>query len=148
MREIKFRVWDNDKKQMLYQEDNTTRNSSVMECQIAFDELGHCVFVRYYGEDSCFEIKNTELMQYTGLKDKNGVEIFEGDIIKLSYLSPLDNKEKVSLYRVEEMQNGYYAIKEVTDKQRGDSGLFLHFQRCEVVGNIYENPELLEGEKK
>lgn len=137
MREIKFRAWDKKNKVM-----HDRVQAGCNQQNISF--VCHSVWDKDLKEWVHFDDYCGEIMQYTGLKDKNGKEIFEGDIIKLSYLSSLDNNEKVSLYKVEEMQNGYYAIKEVTDKQRGDSGLFLHFKRCEVVGNIYDNPELLK----
>ena len=145
MREIKFRAWDNDKKQMLYQEDNTTRNNSVMECQIAFDELGYCVFVRYYGEDSCFEIKNTELMQYTGLKDKNGKEIFEGDIINTTVLG-IDHAIIVEVKFIHGCF-GFFTTKRKVYEAGAVLPVFAVLApgvNVEVIGNIYENKNLLQ----
>jgi len=75
-----------------------------------------------------------EIMQYTGLKDKNGKEIYEGDIVQ--------NKEKEN-YRVAWNINGLWSYKRTSD----NASFMQDYWEAEVIGNIYENPELLEGEK-
>lgn len=78
-----------------------------------------------------------EIMQYTGLKDMNGVEIYEGDIVKHYYIYP-DGK-KCSVYPIEWGKIGY------SDKGIGWILDPEDVERIEVIGNIYENPELLQG---
>ena len=83
---------------------------------------------RYYAGSS-FEVVPETVGQYTGLTDKNGKKIFEGDIVKIS------NDE---IFEVKYEDGGFTA------------GLFLgdwDYGHVEVIGNIYDNPELLEVEK-
>ena len=77
-----------------------------------------------------------ELMQSTGLKDKNGKEIFEGDIVKMAK----DVYSKPTYYEVVRHRGGAYRLE---SKQHGCE-LWLRHTDCEVVGNIYENREFLE----
>ena len=90
-----------------------------------------------------------ELMQYTDLKDKNGMEIYEGDILELRV--NLFDKER-DLFQVvfkdggfrDEWNNyiGQYLPPDIRNRQGGRVRLN---EACEVIGNIYENPELLKG---
>lgn len=86
----------------------------------------------------CYKTDEIELMQTTGLKDKNGKEIFEGDIVKMSK----DVYSEPTYYEVVRHYGGAYRLE---SKQHGCE-LWLRHTNCEVVGNIYENPELLEDE--
>ena len=79
------------------------------------------------------------LMQSTGLKDKNGKEIFEGDIVKMAK----DVYSEPTHYEVVRHYGGAYRIE---SKQHGCE-LWLRHTDCEVVGNVYENPELLEDKE-
>ncbi|MGD8707119.1 MAG: YopX family protein [Nitrosopumilaceae archaeon] len=102
------------------------------------------------------ETNDYEILQYTGLKDKNGKKIYEGDIILTQTYSTrpysvnakfkrfkavvelvIDTTCDVSEYRA--------IIKEKMENYRYSS--FGDFFDCEVIGNIYENPELLKEEK-
>ena len=79
-----------------------------------------------------------ELMQSTKLKDKNGKEIFEGDIV--------DYKGRKAVIK----WHGSYAsfiyrfVDELNKRSAEWYPLYLAYLKCEVIGNIYENPELLE----
>ena len=77
------------------------------------------------------------LMQSTGLKDKNGKEIFEGDVVKMSK----DVYSEPTYYEVVRHYGGAYRLE---SKQHGCE-LWLRHTDCEVVGNIYENKELLDA---
>jgi len=121
MREIKFRAWNKRTKEM---------NAAWLFQSMKFDADGKLKIV-------CPDAKNKEiiLMQYTGLKDKNSKEIYEGDIIKSTL-----NETKIGIM---EFKKGRFQI---SFKNR--SMLFCHENRrsLEVLGNIYENSELLKGE--
>ena len=90
--------------------------------------FGFGITNRYYAGSS-FEVVPETVGQYTGLTDKNGKKIFEGDIVKIS------NDE---IFEVKYEDGGFTA------------GLFLgdwDYGHVEVIGNIYDNPELMEVEK-
>ncbi len=117
-------------------------------------EMGRIAFIRYkksgeiarlsfrrniydgsiYG--GLVNLDEIELMQSTGLKDKKGKEIFEGDIGKMAK----DVYSEPTYYEVVRHRGGAYRLE---SKQHGCE-LWLRHTDCEVVGNIYENPELLE----
>lgn len=87
------------------------------------------------------EFDEITLMQSTGLFDRNGKEIFEGDI--------LDYKGRKALVR----WHGSYAsfiyrfVDELQNRNTEWKPLYLAYMKCEIIGNIYENPELLEDKK-
>ena len=133
---IKFRAWDKELKQMFrvqalqfYGENNTV--DACWTNGVDFD--GESTL----GEPELNNLHNLVLMQYTGLKDKKGVEIFEGDVL----FHPLQGRRKVFYPYNERVAS--YGLRDI------DSGFGSTLQDShavwEVIGNIYENPELLEG---
>lgn len=128
MNNLKFRAWDKKHKEM-FEVIKIEYNPNIIYMA---KELSWFV-IRTENE--------IELMQSTGLFDKNGVEIFEGDIIDVGTRIPFLNK----IQRDEE--TAY--LKLVPLDKRWTESYFTNFEdksRYEVVGNIYENKELLENE--
>ena len=123
---LKFRAWLKKRQEM----DNEIDHISWLE-----DEL-YCI-----GDGITYMVSAEDLvlMQTTGLKDKNGKEIFEGDIVKMSK----DVYSEPTYYEVVRHYGGAYRLE---SKQHGCE-LWLRHTNCEVVGNIYENRELLEDKE-
>ena len=120
MREIKFRAWDKSR-----------QHPCMIEVEALmydeFDKMSICgkPFDEDNGGFTHLEEGEFDLIQYTGLKDNNGVEIYEGDIFK-----PLYNK--LGNYIVT-FKNGRFNISD-----------FSHSQ-CKIIGNIHQHPELIEA---
>ena len=125
----KFRVWMKSLKWMCDVTNISFDSKFVDICQQGDTE-------RY--TEMSVEFDEITLMQSTGLKDKNGKEIFEGDIVKMSK----DVYSEPTYYEVVRHRGGAYRLE---SKQHGCE-LWLRHTDCEVVGNVYENPELLEDE--
>lgn len=123
MREIKFRAWDNCNKQMLKIFDLT------------WEDWGSIVIHGWTKDDEVKKMKHSgfELMQYTGLKDKNGNEIYEGDIYKLK------NELGFIEYNKDSMRFLLHSISYDDDF----IGSF-RYENIEIIGNIHENKKLLE----
>lgn len=126
MREIKFRAWLKEEKKMVNVETIDFTDKSIQY-------LEKNEFINAYLSRRMI-FGDVELMQYTGLKDKNGKEIYEGDIVVLNNIEN-DNmcivRYEHSSYRLE----GWSLREDLSNVE----GRFL-----EVVGNIYENKNLLE----
>lgn len=147
-RDIKFRIYDTDEKQMFYQEDIDYIDINNEIAYINQDGGGYDYLIDFvYGDG--------KLMQYTGLKDKNGKEIYEGDILRCKCLKKckLDScAEKVIQYKnslIEWWESGCnlgYRLRDSKGKTMMIKPTHLNTMEVEVIGNIYENPELLEGE--
>ena len=146
-REINFRAWLKDDKRMVEVEEIHFRHQ----------------LIEYYdgNYDDCWlekDFDKIELMQYTGLKDKNGKEIYEGDIVKFEghgYISNVQCGEVI-------FKNGCFGIEYITDIARkyGWDKTFHQIGKTEkwvdmnasgtitytyeAIGNVYQNRELLE----
>lgn len=79
--------------------------------------------------------KNLDIMQHTGMKDKNGTEIYEGDILMLPGIVFLTYPSKAVIGVVKYIKNEFYIDV---------PGYAYDFNKMVIIGNIYENPELLE----
>ena len=125
MKEIKFRAWDKNTKIMIPWD-------HLVKSRIYFRTF-RCALV---SENS----DNIELMQYTGLKDKNGIEIYEGDIL----FHPLQGKRKVFYPYSETVAS--YGLRNV-DNGMGSTLQDAH-RVWEIIGNCYEKPEPLKEEEQ
>jgi uncharacterized phage protein (TIGR01671 family) len=86
-------------------------------------------------------------LQYTGLKDKNGIEIYEGDIIKATIPDVKGRYHNMEVFWDNDLARwGQRSIWGKIKKEKIRE-MYPDFWRCEVIGNIYENPELLKEYK-
>ena len=116
-REIKFRAWDDDLKLMMTEVDLS-------------QPLRH---YKWLGR------ADLPLMQFTGLKDKNGKEIYEGDVVRCTHS---DYDEDVSV--VEFRKGGFCVYVPCGDSEENTIGYAVTFDWFfEIIGNIYENKDLL-----
>ena len=124
MREIKFRAWHKEEK--------------IIGEVLGIDILHKEIF--FSNEDvDCYEhsdFKDIELMQYTGLYDKNEKEIYEGDIVKLRANHGIG---VVKYYD----EWGAFVIEYIKPRPLAVLGINYYKEDIEVLGNIYKNPELL-----
>lgn len=116
MREIKFRAWNGDK--MIHYNHWFTLHDQNVLCFEKSEEHS------YVDESDVDYPRRVELMQFTGLKDKNGKEIYEGDILEMPWGMSR---------RAVRIPGMFYSL--------GEEGCWD--DESEVIGNIYENPELL-----
>ena len=128
MREIKFRAWVKDRKEIF---EVVLINYVSKNVTYIIERIGHSLNIRD-GKFNDVEFNDVEFMQYTGLKDKNEKEIYEGDIFHIG--------SKKNLYVVEWIDCG---LKGRQIKNISWIGLDYWKDDIEVIGNIYENPELL-----
>ena len=151
MREIKFRAWHKEKKEIVNVEEIDFMNKVINYIDNDYENNRQEIRGAYF--------EDIELMQYTGLKDMREKEIYEGDVVKLIHTGI-----EISANRLEDLkrfvgiikyENGIFKIVrtekslieskyfEIEQKKVSEIFIYSKLYDLEVVGNIYENPELL-----
>jgi uncharacterized phage protein (TIGR01671 family) len=136
MREIKFRAWN-----------KTTQTLEVVE-EITYNK-GKIDQINTDKDRILFPDKECELMQFTGLKDKNGKEIYEGDVVRFE----VENQDMWAggtrgEIAYEETEACFVIMNAGKSYVTIGHGYDAYPRSLEVIGNIYENPDLLKQEVK
>lgn len=116
--------------------------------RIRFDDDGNVTTVLFKGETLGTDLKidDIELMQSTGLKDKNGQEIFEADILSDGHtIGDIRNHLTLGFYMIDEKGNEKFLSDTVDIEDFAEAKEFMR-NSIEIIGNIYETPELLEAD--
>ena len=136
MREIEFRGKPTENNTTYFSKDDFVYGLLLKDD----DKYYICLNVNEHIDRDDYEVYMIEVIpetigQYTGLKDKNGKKIFEGDIVKAFYF------ETEVIGKIEFI----YGTFALTNSAISDNQLFI-FEKLEVIGNIWDNPELLKEE--
>lgn len=140
MREIKLRIWDMDREAMLGSQHVIFYDGDFYE--------------NYRDFEDGILIENIAVMQSTGLKDKNGVEIYEGDIVRIFDAKQINQLGRDGAYvdaYLDELDDvDFIVFKDggfVLNRTGLDVSICQSIEEFTVIGNIYENPDLLEVEE-
>lgn len=130
----KFRAWNKKEKRMVYDDEDSIKIS--LQGLLSYMGVGLDTELRY------------EIMQFTGLKDKNKNEIYEGDIVK--YDDSPDETEgtpfKTCFIEKIEFRNGGFGFNENT-WDYWENEFSYEIEYLKIIGNVYENKELLKEAK-
>lgn len=168
MRPIKFRAWDKVNKEWLKTKSGgLSLNNKTQKLEYTFSDT-----FTLHDWETCRKIGafpgNYEVVQFTGLNDKNEKEVYEGDCVTMhqflfdgnevesrlfgviTYLEDSTYFEDVAAYGFKKIRNKFYENHTGFEPGEGVSPLCyfygLHEESFEIIGNIYENPDLLEEE--
>jgi uncharacterized phage protein (TIGR01671 family) len=152
MREITFRAWDKFRKRMLYNPHIEFSDGEWdVECVSVDEQMKEAHKEGRHACTSCGidiewgDYKRVELMQYTGMNDKDGKAIYEGDIVKYTLESNLGEYVSKRTVAVEFINGAFYPLP--VDSECDDAWYSTEITDYEVIGNIYENKDLLSDKK-
>lgn len=138
MKQIKFRVWDKERSVMFGVD------------QLAFGDNGELISIYSEGPDYSNDpealmgdepdLDKAVLMQFTGLHDRDGAELYEGDIVD----AYIHGETHGDLYEIAFVNGVFDYILLITPNLQHPYAGYPYPPECKLIGNIYENPELLE----
>jgi hypothetical protein len=139
MREIKFRVWDTEFKRMLFYGPSFSLAGGCLDLHTTLlnqtcNPIGHNLSFDTMEDSYKYSMNRFKLQQFTGFKDKNGTDVYEGDIFKGGNYKWGPVKFDNAKFTTNLMGARVYDLCE----------LFEENEKPEIIGNIFQNPKLLD----